>query len=129
MEKYQMEDYSLPNVLKIPQSFLDLITTGLPDIEPWWWLVHHSEALIYWSETLRNHFPSRSLIPFAKDGGSDDIACFDGFDISKNPKVLVIHSFCSPGLELRDEADSFLEWLQKKEKEAIDFKTLKWDDN
>jgi hypothetical protein len=123
IEKYLFKKNLHKSEFKFPQSYLDLITTGLPDIAPWWWLAPHADSLIYWDESLRNQFPSRSLIPFAKDGSSDDVACFDNSDNSENPKILTIHSFCSPGWELRDEASSFSEWLQKKEIEAVDFKT------
>ena len=121
-EKYLFKDYALPSDFKFPQSYLDLVANELPDIEPWWWLAPHQEAAIYWADTLRKQFPSRTLIPFAKHGGSDDVACFDGSDTSNNPKVLYIHSFCSPGWEHRGEANSFAEWLQKTEIEAAEFK-------
>ena len=121
-EKYLFEDYALPNNFKFPQSYLDLVENGLPDIEPWWWLASHKDSAIYWADTLRKQFPSRTLVPFAKHSSSDDIACFDGSDTSNNPKVLYIHSFCSPGWEHRGEASSFAEWLQKTEIEAAEFK-------
>lgn len=123
IEKYLFEKNSHVSKFKFPQSYLDLMTIGLPDIAPWWWLATHEDSLTYWEETLRNQFPSRSLIPFAKDGSSDDVACFDNSSSSKNPKILTIHAFCSPGWELRGEVRSFSEWLQKKEIEAVNFKT------
>jgi hypothetical protein len=71
---------------------------------------------------MHKQFPTRTLVPFAKDGGSDDVACFDSADTSGNPKVLCIHSFCSPGWEYRGEASSFAEWLQRTEWEATNVK-------
>lgn len=123
IKKYLFEDNPHPSEFKFPQSYVDLMTTGFPDIEPWWWLTSHKDSFVYWDETLRKQFPSRSLVPFAKDGSSDDVACFDRSDSSKNPKILTIHSFCSPGWELRGEASSFSEWLKEKEIESVDFKT------
>jgi len=110
-----------PERFKFPQSYLSLIEKGLPDIEPWWWLTLHKDSLIYWNNTLREQFPLRILISFAKHGGSDDIACFDGSDNSGNTKVLCIHSFCSPGWELRGEEKNFDEWLKKTERETHEF--------
>lgn len=121
-EKYLFEDYPLPNDFKFPQPYLDLMAKGLPDINPWWWLAPHKDSAVYWAYTLHKQFPSRTLIPFAKYGGSDDVACFDGSDPSGNPKVLYIHSFCSPGWEHRVEIASFTEWLQKTEIEAAETK-------
>jgi hypothetical protein len=94
----------------------------LSDIEPWWWLAPHKESAIYWIETLREQFPERVLVPFAKHGGSDDVACFDGSDTSDEPRVLYIHAFCSPGWELRGEVGSFKEWLRLTEIESAEFK-------
>ncbi len=122
IEKYLFEDYPPPSDFKFPQPYLDLLEKGLPGIEPWWWLAPHKDSAIYWADTLRKQFPSRTLVPFAKHGSSDDVACFDGSDTSGNPKVLYIHSFCSPGWEHRGEASSFAEWLQKTEIEAAEFK-------
>ena len=121
-EKYLFEDYPLPNDFKFPQPYLDLMAKGLPDINPWWWLAPHKDSAVYWAYTLHKQFPSRTLTPFAKYGGSDDVACFDGSDPSGNPKVLYIHSFCSPGWEHRGEIASFTEWLQKTEIEAAETK-------
>ena len=121
-EKYLFEDYSLPSNFKFPQSYLNLMEKGLPDINPWWWLAPHKNSAVYWADTLRNQFPLRMLVPFAKHGGSDDVACFDGSDSTGNPKVLYIHSFCPPGWEHKDEASSFAEWMQKTEIEAAEFK-------
>lgn len=121
-EKYLFEDYPLPSDFKFPQPYLDLVGKGLPDIDPWWWLAPHKDSAVYWADTLHKQFPLRMLVPFAKHGGSDDVACFDGADTSGNPKVLYIHSFSSPGWEHRGEARSFAEWLQKTEIEVAGFK-------
>ncbi len=129
IEKYLFEDYSLPNDFTFSQSYLDLVAKELPDIAPWWWLAPNKDSSIYWADTLRTQFPLRTLIPFAKHGGSDDVACFDGADTSGNPKVLYIHSFCSPGWEHRGEASSFEEWLRKTETEAAEFKAEEDEDN
>ena len=83
----------------------------------WWWMFQNKDLAIYWNDTLRDQFPKRKLVPFAKHGASDDIACFDGADISGNPKVLIIHAFCEPGWELRGEASNLSEWLVKIEDE------------
>lgn len=121
--KYLFEDYPLPSGFQFPQTYLHLLEKSLPDIEPWWWLAPHKDSAIYWADTLRKQFPARMLVPFAKYGGSDDVACFDGADTSGNPKVLYIHSFCSPGWEHRGEVSSFAEWLEQTEREATDVKT------
>ncbi|WP_343714741.1 SMI1/KNR4 family protein [Inquilinus sp.] len=118
---YLFEDYPLPDGFKLPASYLELLAKGLPEIDPWWWLAPYKDRANYWAATLRQQFPSRSLVPFAKHGGSDDVACFDGSDMSGDPKVLYIHAFCSPGWELRGDAENFQKWLQNTEIEAAEF--------
>ena len=57
---------------------------------------------------IRNRFPNRKLISFAKRCDCDDVACFE---IEKPGKVEIIHDFCDPGWEQRGEYDSFWDWL------------------
>lgn len=120
---YLFEDRALPAGFVFPQKYLLLLKGGLPDIEPWWWLAPHRDSSIYWMEKLREQFPQRLLVPFAKDGGSDDVACFDGADSPGSPKILLIHAFCAPGWELRGEYRNFDAWLEVALQEAADFKS------
>jgi hypothetical protein len=122
------QSYALPRDFKFPQAYLDLIANGLPDIDPWWWLALYKDSEIFWTDTLREQFPSRRLVPFAKHGSFDDVACFDGFDTSNDPKILYIHAFCSPGWEHRGEASNFIEWLRKVKIEAAEFKAQDSED-
>ncbi len=119
---YLFEEQILPDGFIFPQSYLDLLESGLPDIEPWWWLSPHKDSASFWLNTMREQFPERMLIPFAKDGSSDDIACFDGKDISGSPKILWIHAFCEPGWEHRGTTDTFIEWLEEMKKISVEFK-------
>ena len=62
---------------------------NFPDIYPWWFIDSTSEfgKLAY---ECRHH-DGRNLIPFSKvDGDLDDIACFDGNDLSGDPAVLML---------------------------------------
>lgn len=121
-ELYLFDDFERFAGFRFPDSYLDLVKAGLPDIEPWWWLALYKESSTFWADTLKEQFPYRELIPFAKDGGSDDVACFDGADSSGNPKVLYIHGFCSHGYEWRGEAKDFTEWLRQIEEVSKEFK-------
>ncbi|RCS42323.1 SMI1/KNR4 family protein [Bremerella cremea] len=121
-EFYLFDDYPRFIGFRFPASYLQLVRDGLPDIEPWGWLAPYKRNSIFWADTLKEQFPNRELVPFAKDGGSDDVACFDGADTSGDPRVLYIHSFCSPGFESRGVAKNFTEWLEQIEKIAKEFK-------
>jgi hypothetical protein len=125
---YLFEEDSLPTGFRFPESYLRLLKKPLPDIEPWWWLAPYKASSIFWLETLQEQFPYRTAIPFAKDNRSDDIACFDGTDTSGDPKVLFIHTFCSPGWEDRGTVDNFDEWLKTTTEESRQFKLEREED-
>jgi hypothetical protein len=89
-----------------------MVTEGLPDLRPLYWMLQRQGRLEFWTETLAEQFPERILIPFAKTDGNDDIHCFDGTDTSGNPIVLLIHAFTTPGWEYRGEWYHFDSWLK-----------------
>jgi hypothetical protein len=112
MQRYIFEPELMPNSFRLPTTFLSLVNQErLPTLEPWWFLCIDSEIALFWLDTLRKQYPDRNLIPFAKMSDSDDLACFDGADISGNPKVLYVHAYTSPGWEQRGEVRDFQAWL------------------
>jgi hypothetical protein len=123
---YLFEDQTLPIGFKFPMSYLSLSANknnlNMPDLEPWFWLTFWKELADSWYEILKKQFPSRKLVPFCKDGSTDDIACFDGSDISGDPAVLIIHSFCTPGWEYRGRYKNFNGWLEDFKNRALRFK-------
>jgi len=103
---------SAPAGYPFPPRFRELVTTGLPDLRPLYWMLQREGRLEFWTETLAEQFPDRVLIPFAKTDGNDDVHCFDGTDTSGNPPVLLIHAFTTPGWEYRGEWYHFDSWLK-----------------
>jgi hypothetical protein len=69
-----------------------------------------------WLTLLRKRYPSRSLVPFARNDHTDDFACFDGTDMSGDPKVFYVNAEPSPGADNIGEVVNFDAWL----KDAID---------
>ncbi|WP_308492532.1 hypothetical protein [Microbacterium terrisoli] len=106
-----------------PRRFEELLRQGeLPDIDPWWWLIEFDESVRWWSETIKTQYPSRPpLVPFAKHGGTDDVFCFDGADLSGNPRVFIVHTFASPGWENRGYWDDFDVFMEAAEEEHADW--------
>ena len=102
-----------PTGFVFPRSFKTMAArVDLPDISPMFWMFElESDGIPDWTEILAEQFPERSLVPFAKDGGSDDVYCFDGSDLSGDPVVLLIHSFTDPGWEYRGEWFNFDSWF------------------
>ena len=127
MDRIAAETDRLPPGFVPPAAYLDaLARPELPDLDPWFWLAEDDKLARFWSATLARLYPERRLHPFAKDGGSDDIACFDAADGSGRPRVYLVHAFASPGWEYRGEYTSFERWLEtilaevRRERESHD---------
>lgn len=91
MSKFALySDNQLPVGFIYPAEIKNFSLSGeYPQIYPWWFFDAHSKAgeLAY---SIRLH-DGRNLIPFAKvDDGRGDIACFDGDDVSGDPRVLML---------------------------------------
>ncbi len=112
-EHLLFEDRKPRSGFKFPTEYARLLESGFPEIEPWFWLAPYPKSSKFWDETLMKQFPARKLIPFAKDGGSDNLACFDE-ECQDEKCVRIIHSYCDPGYEVRSELMSFEEWLSSQ---------------
>ncbi len=69
-----------------------------------------------YTRDLKDRFPARNLIPFAKRKDCDDVACFE---LEKLGKIDIIHDFCDSGWEQRGEYDSFWDWFMEAIEEMI----------
>ncbi len=124
MDYYLYSGNELPEDFAFPISFLDLYNLQIDelDLDPWWFLFINEQVSKGWLIELKKQYPDRVLIPFAKLSYNDDIACFDGDDKSGNPKVLLIHSFASPGWKERGCIENFEKWLELAKIESIEYK-------
>ena len=101
----------LPSGFLYPTEFLELICSNNIDIQPWWFVSSEGEAgELFLKVCLGN---GQNLVPFAKTDIYDDIACFDGTDISGNPKIIMK---CSTP-DRHYEFDCFSSWLLQVEKD------------
>ncbi len=106
----------LPEWFTYPDDFLEKVRDGVIDIGPWQFL--HGTWLQVRYAGIKKRFPDRSLIPFARRLDNDDIACRD----QNQPTVIcIVHDFCAPGWERREEFPSFHAWLLAAQEEAKDF--------
>ena len=113
---------SLPPGFQYPQTYLRIVTAeDLPDLDPIWFLAENEILALFWQRTLKQQFPTRLLVPFAKYDTSDDVACFNGANVSGNPEVLMIHAYCAPGWELRGTSPDFEAWLARAEDLAHEY--------
>ena len=124
MSAYLYEDDGLPEGFKFPQAFLDLMARPeIPYYEPWWFITKFPEEAKGWIEMLRESYPSRVLIPFAKYDCYDDVACFDGTDLSGDPVVHIVHYGASEGWERNGTFRNFDEWLEEALEDMKEWKT------
>ncbi|ATH92919.1 hypothetical protein ACH95_21225 [Bacillus glycinifermentans] len=99
-----------------PQSFLKIIELNLVDFDLWY--IMSETQVLRRLEGLKERYPNRKLIPFARRDDNDDIACFE---VGKGEKVQIIHDFASEGYEQRKEYMNFWEWLEAAIQEMIEF--------
>lgn len=129
MKPYLFDKKLLPEKFSFPQSYIKFVyQEDMPYLEPWSFLCKYEKSANFWLDEIAKQYPSRVLIPFAKAGSSDDIACFDGSDTSGNPKVFYVHTFASPGWEDRGEVENFDVWLEKTRAESAQYKSEIMDD-
>ncbi len=93
-------------------------------IGPWWFLHRYPESANFWLEELREEYPSRSLVPFAKFSVFDDIACFDGADTSGDPKIYYAFEGASPGWDAQNQGPNshFERWIAQAKRDAEQWK-------
>lgn len=102
-----------PTGFELPEAFTRLLhDESLTDIYPWRWLFPYRGDMRWWAQTIKEQYPSRTLVPFAKHDLTDDVFCFDGADTTGNPRVYIVHTFAAAGWEDRgywDDFDLFME--------------------
>ncbi len=122
MNPYFYSEAMLPKGFRFPESYVEFISKDpFEDLDPWWFFYEYQDSADFWLDYMKKQYPDRSLIPFAKYGASDDVACFDGADRTGDPKVFYIHTFTSPGWEQRGTAANFSVWLERARQEAAEY--------
>jgi len=99
-----------------PQSFMKAIELNLVDFDLWYMM--DEGQVLRRIEGLKQRYPNRKLIPFARRDDNDDIACFE---IGKGEKVQIVHDFASEGYEQRKEFEDFWQWLEEAVHEMIEY--------
>lgn len=102
-------DFSYPN------GILKIIELNLVDFDLWY-LMQQEQAILR-IEGLKERYPNRKLIPFARRDDGDDIACFE---VGKMDRVQIIHDFAGEGYEQRKEYACFWNWFRDAVNEMID---------
>jgi hypothetical protein len=98
-----------------PAGLEKVVDLGLTDLDLWF-IMDATFAERYCS-ALGERYPERKLVPFAKRGDNDDVACFE---LDKPGKVEIIHDFADPGWEQRGEYPDFWDWFKSAVDELVD---------
>lgn len=106
----------LPSWFKYPEPLLNLVRHKNIDFGLWQILL--SKWLEVRLTGLRQRYPERNLIPFARRMDCDDVACFDVQKQAEKPSVVIIHDFASSGWEMRSEFEDFEQWLDTAKADA-----------
>ncbi|SDT07188.1 hypothetical protein [Microlunatus soli] len=107
----------LPDGFVYPPLFLRVVELGLVELEPW--SILHGEQLINRVRGIRDRYPQRKLVPFARRVDRDDVACFDLATTAST--VRIIEDFGEPGFELFESYDDFAGWLHAAVQDLIEF--------
>lgn len=121
--KSQFKIAPLPDGFEYPQSFMTFVQSEpLPDLKPWWFLHKYTGTPEAWLKTVRQQYPNRQLVPFAKIEHTDDVACFDASAPSDDPVVHYVHAYALQGWEDRGHVVNFDAWLEAAIADAMQFK-------
>jgi len=111
-----LDEAELPSQFAYPRQFRRAVELGITNLEPWY--IIDGDSLRTTIAGLRERYPARRLVPFARRQDNDDIACWD---LDADEKVFVIHDFASPGWEQRGIFASFWDWFRKAVEDMIEF--------
>lgn len=106
----------LPQEFKYPKAVIKLIELGMVNYEVWYFFDKYSLRERY--AGLKERYPNRELVPFARRGDNDDIACFE---VNKGETVQIIHDYASQGYEQRHVYENFWDWFRDAIEEMIEF--------
>jgi hypothetical protein len=114
-----LDDYTkiqLPVEFNFPMEFRKIIELNIVNIEPWY--IMNAERIETRINGLKEKYPSRCLIPFAKRDDNDDVACFE---LGQDKKVFIVHDYASPGWEQHKIFEDFWSWFRKAIEDMIEF--------
>lgn len=109
----------LPSEFSYPKAIYKLLELGLINFDVWYFMDEDSASKRLTG--LEKRYPNRKLIPFARRGDCDDIACFE---VGGGEKVNIIHDFAATGYEQREVFDSIWEWLKYVVDIMIDYEKM-----
>ena len=117
-----LDEYERPNSFVYPQAIIKLLELNLTNFDVWYFMDKESVKIRF--AGLQKRYPNRNLIPFARRGDCDDVACFE---VGEGERVFVIHDFASKGYEQREVYENVWEWLKDVVNIMIEFEIMEED--
>jgi hypothetical protein len=114
-----IDQNDLPDKFEYPAAVYKLLECNLINFDVWYFMDEMNAKLRL--DGLRERYPNRNLIPFARRGDCDDIACFE---VGQEEKVYVIHDFATNGYEQREQFESVWDWLKYAINIMIDYEIM-----
>ena len=111
-----LNNEELPDWFHYPDNFLRIVEQGLLDFDPW--IILTGAQLRTRFSGIKERFPTRELVPFARREDNDDVACWDK---DKPGAVMIIHDFSGLGYENKVELHSFWDWLRSALEATIEY--------
>lgn len=103
-------------IIKYPDALERLISLKLINFDLWYLMTKEQATVIL--EQLKRQCSSTELIPFARRGDTEDIACFE---IRNNEKVVVLKKCEYLGYRPRQEYGSVWDWFRDAVETMIAF--------
>lgn len=109
----------LPKGFSYPERYIQSIVKR-ENVSPWWYVSENPEYAELCFNVINAKLDlGRVLIPFAKCDDGGDVACFDGTDLSGDPKVYFYtgeKTLVSVDWGKRYSLANFVEWLSEEVK-------------
>lgn len=110
-----------PNGFDYPKALKKLVELNLINFDIWYFFEPQDAKIRL--EGLKERYPDRVLVPFARRIDNDDIACL-GMD---GEKVFIIHDFASSGYEQREVYQDIWEWLRNVVNIMIEYEKMEME--
>ncbi|MBC7532849.1 MAG: hypothetical protein H7318_14850 [Oligoflexus sp.] len=97
-----------PDWFEYPNEHLRVIDLKMTNLDPWFFL--EGDQLEERKKSMADRYPRAEIIPFARRGDNDDVACWE--KSGGNLKVYVVHDFSSNGWDKRQEFEDYWSWYR-----------------
>lgn len=111
-----IDEKELPYGFEYPKEFLKIIELELLDFAVWDMFKYSSAEIRL--EGLKQRYPEYKLIPFARRGDNDDVACFEA---GRGGSVIVIHDFSDNAYVNKVEYKTFWSWFEEVIDEMMNY--------